>query len=159
MERSKLALSTWGLKEKPSNFTQTQINLWKTCGKAATCNLVECSIHFYRRLMTIFLGLIILKLTPLTDRQSSPSILDLLDHFVKFLLFVFSQKFVIFNAGNVQLVLCFWLWGLKWAGQDGEFDIFQDLFRRINEINLSNGSYFDWNLWFDKKNWESKLKF
>ena len=43
-------------------------------------------------------------------------------------------------------MLGFWLWGLKWAGQDGEFDIFQDLFRRINEINLSNGSYYDRNL-------------
>ena len=149
MERPKLTLSTWGLNEKPSNFTQTQINLSERLQNVIWWSSPSISTDV---LWQYFLGLIILKRTPLTDRQSGPSILDLLDHFVKFLLFVFSQKFVIFNAGNIQLVLGFWLWGLKWAGQDGEFDIFQDLFRRINEINLSNGSYCDWNLWFDKKN-------
>ena len=128
MECSKLALSTWRLNEKPSNFIQTQINLCKTSFERLPhviwWNAPYISTDAVWQSFCVF---IILKLTPLTDRQSSPSMLDLLDHFVKFLLFVFSQKFVIFNAGNVQLVLGFWLWGLKWAGQDGEFDIFQDL--------------------------------
>ena len=121
-----MVLSTWGLHKTPLILHQL---------KSILVKLAEIMQHVIwwsapstsKEVLWQFLGLFILKLTPLTDRQSSPSILDLLDHFVKFLLFVFSQKFVIFNAGNIQLVLGFWLWGLKWAGQDGEFDIFQDL--------------------------------
>lgn len=52
---------------------------------------------------------------------------DLLDHLLKLLLLILLKSFVVLHRGHIQLMLGLGLRGLKRAGQDGEFDIFQNL--------------------------------
>ena len=48
--------------------------------------------------------------TPLTYHQVRPSILDLLYHLSKLLLLVFLKLPELLHSGDVELVLCLWLW-------------------------------------------------
>lgn len=52
---------------------------------------------------------------------------NLLDHLLKLFLFVFLKGFVVLHRGHIQLMLGLGLRGLKRAGKDGDFNIFQDL--------------------------------
>lgn len=52
---------------------------------------------------------------------------NLKDHLLKLFLFIFLEGFVVLHRGNVQLMLGLGLRGLKWAGEDGNFNIFQNL--------------------------------
>ena len=56
---------------------------------------------------------------------------DLLNHFFEFLLFVLPQILVIFDGGDVELMLGLRLGGLERTGEDGDFNIPQDLVRRV----------------------------
>ena len=61
--------------------------------------------------------------SPLTNHQVCTSILDHLDHLCEFLLLIDLEFLVLFNAGNVQLVLGLGPWGLEGAGEDGNLGI------------------------------------
>lgn len=52
---------------------------------------------------------------------------NLLDHLLKLLLLIFLECFVVLNRGHIQLMLGLGLRRLKWAGEDGNFHIFQNL--------------------------------
>merc|ERR1719444_17012 len=62
---------------------------------------------------------------PLADSQTGSSIDDLLNHIFKCLSLVISELLVILDALNIELMLGFWLWGLKWTGQDSNTYILQ----------------------------------
>ena len=51
----------------------------------------------------------------------------LLNHFVKFFMFIFPQFLVVFDTCYIKLVFGFGLWGFKWAGEDGNSSVFHRL--------------------------------
>ena len=53
--------------------------------------------------------------------------INLLDHFFKLLLLVFPQVLVVFDRGDIELMLSFRLGRLERAGEDGDFDVTQNL--------------------------------
>lgn len=52
---------------------------------------------------------------------------NLLDHFLKLLLFIVLECFVVLHRSHIQLMLGLGLRRFKWAGEDGNFSIFQNL--------------------------------
>ena len=60
---------------------------------------------------------------PLTDGQGGPGVLHLLHHGLEALLLILPELLVILHIADVQLVLGLWLGGLKWTGQDSNFNI------------------------------------
>ena len=48
---------------------------------------------------------------------------NLLDHLLEGLLLVLPELLVVLHALNIKLVLGLGLWGLKWAGEDCNFNI------------------------------------
>ena len=52
---------------------------------------------------------------------------DLLDHLQELFLLVLLKRSVVLDRGHIQLMLGLGLWGLKRAGEDSDFCVFQNL--------------------------------
>mmetsp|Transcript_116743 Transcript_116743/g.335091 ORF Transcript_116743/g.335091 Transcript_116743/m.335091 type:complete len:90 (-) Transcript_116743:22-291(-) len=62
--------------------------------------------------------------SPLTKDKVGPTVLDLLNHVDKVVLFLFVEFFIGFSRRDLQLVFGFWFGGFEGARQDAQFDIF-----------------------------------
>merc|ERR1712110_323430 len=56
---------------------------------------------------------------PLANSEIGTGFFHLTNHFIEFFGFILAQFPIIFRVCYIQLVLGFWLWWFKWAGQNG----------------------------------------